>query len=161
VTVTVGAPTIALRPADEADEPLLRGIYASTREEELALVPWPDEERRAFLTQQFDLQSTHYRTHYADGRFDVVEMEGEPVGRLYVARWNEEIRVVDISLLPRFRGRGIGTELLRELLDEGARTGRRVTIHVEKHNPALRLYSRLGFVPAADLGLYLLMEASP
>jgi ribosomal protein S18 acetylase RimI-like enzyme len=161
VTVTVGAPTIALRPADEADEALLREIYASTREDELALVEWPDEERRAFLAQQFDAQSTHYRTHYADARFDVVEMDGDPAGRLYVARWDDEIRVVDISLLPRFRGRGIGTELLRELLEEGARTGRRVTIHVEKHNPALRLYSRLGFVPAADLGLYLLMEASP
>ena len=59
---------------------------------------------------------------------------------------------MDIALLPEYRGRGIGTALLEELLVEADATGRRVTIHVERFNPARRLYERLGFVEAGDPG---------
>jgi ribosomal protein S18 acetylase RimI-like enzyme len=159
--VAVAAPTITLRPVEDGDERLLREIYASTREDELAVLPWDDEEKAAFLRAQFDAQNAHYRGNYEGATFDVVGVEGAPAGRLYVARWAEEIRIMDIALLPEHRGMGIGTRLLRDLLDEAARSGRRLSIHVEKHNPALRLYERLGFAPVADRGVYLLMEASP
>jgi ribosomal protein S18 acetylase RimI-like enzyme len=152
---------ITLRPVSSSDRDFLVHVYASTREEELAPVSWPDAEKAAFIEQQFDAQDRHYRTHYAGASLDVVEWDGAPAGRLYVARWSDEIRIIDITLLPEHRGAGIGTRLIRELLDEGRRTGNRVTIHVEKNNPALRLYQRLGFVVVADKGLHLLMEASP
>ena len=145
----------------EDDEPFLRRLYASIREDELAVVPWDEETKEAFLRQQFDAQDAHYREHYDGATYDVIEVDGEPAGRLYVARWDDEIRIMDIALLPEYRGRGIGTQLLRALLDEGARTGKRVSIHVEKHNPALMLYERLGFEPAADRGVHILMEVTP
>ena len=152
---------IRLRPVSSSDRGFLLHVYASTREEELAPVPWTDAQKATFIEQQFDAQDRHYRAHYAGASLDVVEWDGAPAGRLYVARWSDEIRIIDIALLPEFRGRGIGTRLLRGLLDEAARTRGRLSIHVEKHNPALRLYQRLGFVVVGDKGLHLLMEASP
>jgi GNAT superfamily N-acetyltransferase len=159
----MAVPTVQVttRRADARDEPFLRRVYASSRELELSLIVWEDGAKEAFLRQQFDFQETHYRAHYDGASFDVIEVDGRPAGRLYVARWPDEIRVMDIALLPEHRGAGIGTRLLGELLDEAERTGKRVSIHVEKGNPAFRLYERVGFVVTEDKGLYLLMEASP
>jgi len=159
--MTVAAPRMHLRPACGTDDGFLRRVYASVREDELARLPWDEADKEAFLRQQFDAQDTYYREHYDGATFDVIEVDGDPTGRLYVARWEDEIRIVDIALLPEYRGAGIGTRLLRELLDEGARTAKRVSIHVEKHNRALRLYERLGFATVADRGVYLLLEATP
>jgi len=111
----------------------------------MALLDWPPAEKAAFLEQQFQAQDTAYRGAYDACRFDIIELDGEPVGRLYVDRRDDDIRIVDIALLAQYRNRGIGGALLRQLLDEGAATGRSVSIHVEKHNPALALYQRLGF----------------
>jgi ribosomal protein S18 acetylase RimI-like enzyme len=77
---------------------------------------------------------------------------------LYVARWEREIRIMDIALLPEDRGAGIGTKLLRELQEEARAAGKSLTIHVERFNPALGLYERLGFQQIEDKGVYLLME---
>jgi ribosomal protein S18 acetylase RimI-like enzyme len=159
--VTVKAPHIALRAVAEHDEPFLRQLYASVREDELAVVPWDEDEKDAFLRQQFDAQDAYYREHYDGASYHVIEVEGQPAGRLYLARWVDEIRIMDIALVPEYRGRGIGTALLRTLVEEGVRTGRRVSIHVEKHNPAWRLYERLGFEPVADRGVHMLMEVPP
>ena len=150
-----------LRPARAEDRDVLLRVYASTREEELRLVDWSDEQKAAFVRQQFEAQDAYYREHYDPVTFDVIEVDGEPAGRLYVARWDEEIRIIDIALLPEHRGRGIGTELLRALLDEAAEAGKRLSIHVELNNPARRLYERLGFAPVEERGVYLLMEAAP
>lgn len=157
--MTVATSPVMLRPVETSDYPVLRAVYASTREEELAVVPWDDAQREQFLRQQFDAQDAYYRENYANTRFDVIEVDGRPVGRLYVARWQDEIRIVDIALLPEVRGVGVGTELLSGLLDEAAATGKRLTIHVEKFNRARALYERLGFTEVADRGVYVLMEA--
>jgi ribosomal protein S18 acetylase RimI-like enzyme len=150
-----------LRPARAEDRDFLLRVYASTREEELRVVDWSDEQKAAFVQQQFEAQDAYYREHYDPASFDVIEVDGEPAGRLYVARWEDEIRIMDIALIPEHRGRGTGTALLRDLLDEGARSGKRVSIHVEMNNPALRLYERLGFAPIEERGVYLLLEATP
>ena len=144
-----------------ADDAFLCRVYASTRADELALTDWDDAEKAAFVRMQFDAQRAHYAEHYTGTSHHVIEVGGEPAGRLYVARWTEEIRIVDIALLPQFRRRGVGGDLLRRLLAEGAAAGKRVSIHVEKFNPARRLYERLGFVPAADRGVYELMVREP
>jgi ribosomal protein S18 acetylase RimI-like enzyme len=157
--MSVTAPAVTLRPVRSADYDVLRRIYASTRAEELAVVAWSDEQRDSFLRQQFDAQDAHYREHYVGASFDVIEVDGQAVGRLYVARWEDEIRIMDIALLPEARGAGVGTQLLEDLLDEGARTGKRVSIHVERENPSLRLYERLGFNFVSERGVYLLLEA--
>lgn len=158
----MSAPAISLRPASDADRALLLAVYASTREQELALVPWSEQQKAAFVAQQFDAQDRHYRAQYTEGMtYDVVLVDGEPAGRLYVGRWPGELRIVDVALLPAARGAGVGTRLLRALLDEAAADGRSVTIHVEPANPAKRLYERLGFELVSDGEIYQFMRARP
>lgn len=152
---------ITLRPASPADEPFLYQVYASTRLEELAPLPWDEAQRQAFLTMQFAAQRQHYHTQYAGASFELILHRGEPIGRLYVARWPEEIRLIDIALLPASRGRGIGTALIADVLAEAARARTYVRLHVEPSNRALRLYQRLGFTTVAERGLYLFMEWVP
>lgn len=149
---------LELRPATERDRAFLLAVYSSTRVEELAVVPWSDAERDVFLRMQFDAQDTEYRRLNPDACFDVVEVEGRRAGRLYVDRRPETIRILDIALLPRFRGQGIGERLIRPLLDEAAASGRTVSIHVEATNRAEHLYTRLGFVTVADGEVYRRME---
>ena len=124
-------------------------------------MPWDDAQKDAFLRQQFDAQDTWWRENYAEASFDVILVEGEPAGRLYVHRGRSEIRIVDIALLPEHRGNGVGTRLLEDLLAEGDASDKSVTIHVERMNPALRLYERLGFSVAEDKGVYLFLERPP
>ncbi len=157
----MSANAITLRPVRDADRDLLRSIYASTRTEELAIVPWTDAEKDAFLRQQFDSQTAYWDEQYPDLEKSVVEVGGEPAGRLYVQRWPREIRLVDVALLPAFRRRGAGTELLKRLFSEAAAAALPVTIHVEIFNPARALYERLGFVSKGERGMYVLMEWRP
>ncbi|HET6230562.1 MAG TPA: GNAT family N-acetyltransferase [Longimicrobiaceae bacterium] len=158
MTDTVLNRTVALRPATDDDLPFLFSLYASTREQELAQLTWSGEQKEAFLRNQFESQHTWWHEQYEDTSYDVVLVDGEPAGRLYVGRWKETVRVVDIALMPEHRGSGIGTRLFRELFDEGDAAGKPVSIHVEIFNPARALYERLGFVVKEDKGVYLLME---
>ena len=128
--MAVSSPPVVLRPCRGEDRAFLCIVCASTRWEELEPVPWTAAQKEAFLRQQFEAQDADYRRNYASASFDVIEVEGVPAGRLYVDRGAAEIRIVDISLLPPFRGSGIGTQLLRDLLDEAARSGKRLSIHV-------------------------------
>ena len=159
--VTEAGPRLSLREAGADDREFLYRVYASTRVEELAFVGWDAEQVESFLRMQFEAQDRFYREHYVGASFAVVECDGEPAGRLYVARWPEEIRIMDIALLPEFRGRGIGTALLSALIEEAEREGKRVSIHVERYNPARRLYARLGFREAEDRGVYLYLVLEP
>jgi GNAT superfamily N-acetyltransferase len=152
---------ISLRPAQDSDRAFLERLYASTRAEELAPVPWSEDQKRAFLAQQFAAQSAHYAEHFADASFDVVLVDGDPAGRLIVARREDVLKVIDIALLPQHRSHGIGTRLMRPLLGEADERGVKVEIYVERLNPALTLYDRLGFVPVEDTGVYLRMERPP
>jgi GNAT superfamily N-acetyltransferase len=152
---------LTLRPIAPEDRDVLRRIYASTRAEELAQVDWPDAQKDAFLTMQFDAQHAYYQENYPHAAFDLILLDDQPIGRLYLDQWDDQIRIVDIALLPEQRGQGIGTALLRAILDQGRQLALPVTIHVERFNPALRLYDRLGFRTIEDKGVYLLMEWSP
>lgn len=140
------------------DRRFLLELYASTREEELAQVDWADGARAAFLEHQFSAQDHHYRSNYPGATLDVIEVDGERVGRLYVYRGEDDIRIMDIAVAPEFRGRGIGTWLVEGLMAEARSTGRTLSIHVEMQNPARSLYDRLGFVPVGEHGVYVLMK---
>jgi ribosomal protein S18 acetylase RimI-like enzyme len=147
-----------LRAATPEDEQFLRAVYASTRAEELARVSWSDEQKRAFTDMQFDAQNADYRRNYPEAQYSIIEVQGVPAGRLYVDRCAKQIHIIDIALQPQYRRAGIGTKLLRELQDEARTAGKTLTIHVEKFNPALRLYKRLGFQQIEDKGIYLFLE---
>ena len=154
---------LSFRPIEVADESLLSAIYASTRADEMALVPdWTAADISAFLEQQFQAQHTYYQQHYSNAQFQIILFEGQAAGRLYIDQWTQEIRIVDISLLPEFRGRGLGEIILRSILEEAAQVQKPVSIHVERFNKALKLYERLGFRMLDDShAVYLLMEWRP
>ncbi|HEU4887236.1 MAG TPA: GNAT family N-acetyltransferase [Thermoanaerobaculia bacterium] len=153
--------TISLRPETDDDLEFTARLYASTREEELRPVDWPDEQKVAFLRQQFDAQRLHYRQHYDFAEFWIIVDDGVPVGRLYIHRHGNDVRLMDIGLMPDHRGRGIGEMLVKRILDAAAAEGKSVSIHVEMFNPAMSLYQRLGFKQIDTYGVYHLMEWRP
>jgi ribosomal protein S18 acetylase RimI-like enzyme len=155
-----GTEAVTLREKTEQDAEFLYSVYASTREEELAQVGWDAGQKEHFLRGQFEAQRQCYESNYPGAEFQVILVEGKAAGRLYVDRRANEIRIMDIALLPEFRGQGIGTGLLKSILAEGQRTHRLVSIHVEVFNPAIRLYERLGFTKVALNGVYHLLEWS-
>ena len=152
---------ISFRPIRDADREFLLRLYASTRADEMAVVDWSEEEKTRFLGFQFGAQHDYYQEQFPDARFDLVLVDGKPAGRLYVDRREEEIRLIDIALLPELRRRGIGGRLMNQVLDEGREAGLPVQIHVERNNPAMRLYDRLGFQRVEDQGVYYLMRWEP
>ncbi len=150
-----------LRPITPGDRELLLRIYASTRAGEMAVVPWTEQEKQDFLRFQFDAQHKYYQEHFPRAAFDLILQGGEPIGRLYVDRRDDEIRLIDIALLPDHRGSGLGGAIMQGVLAEGRESGRLVRIHVEHNNPAMRLYRRLGFEKIEEQGVYHLMEWRP
>jgi ribosomal protein S18 acetylase RimI-like enzyme len=156
-----GHGAITLRPATDADYDFMRRLYHSTREEEMRHFPFDEAQKSEFLDQQFAAQHEHYRIHYPTVERNIVEKDGEPVGRIWIDEWKDQIRLVDIVLMPEFRGSGIGGQLVADVLARGARAGKPVTIHVEAYNPALHLYQRLGFEQVDTNGVYYLMRWSP
>lgn len=149
---------VSLRPARDDDHEFLFLVYAGTREEEMAVAPWSEKQKAEFLRMQFTIQDKQYRRHYADASFDIILLDGEPIGRFYVDRSETAFRIVDISLLPESRGKGIGAELLTTLLAEATEAKKPVRIHVMQANPAMRFYSRLGFQKTGEQGIHVLME---
>jgi ribosomal protein S18 acetylase RimI-like enzyme len=149
------------RTMTNADLPFLSALYASTRADEIAPLPWNEAEKSAFLAQQFHAQHTHYLEHYPDAHWLVIEQAGEPVGRLYLEWWPSEIRIIDIALMPQSRGDGLGRALLEDVMVLAGKDGLAVGIHVEKTNPAMSLYLRLGFDVVEDKGVYDLLVWKP
>jgi len=149
---------ITLRPVGPDDYDFLLEVYAGTRAEEMALVPWTNEQRQAFIRSQFMAQQDHYAQKYPAASHDIILSNSRQVGRLYVARLDHEIRIVDITLLPAERNFGIGSYLIKQLLDEAKSTGKMTRIYLEEFNPSLRLFQRLGFWSSEQHGIHLLME---
>jgi ribosomal protein S18 acetylase RimI-like enzyme len=145
----------------DRDLPFLRQLYGSTRAQELAQVPWDDAQKAQFLDFQFHAQHSYYQTHFPDAHRWLIQLDDEPIGRLYLDRRASELRLIDIALLPAHCGLGYGGALLRAVLKLGADNASAVSIHVEQNNPALRLYQRLGFREVETQGIYQLMRWDP
>ena len=152
---------VELRPACPSDQGFVQAVYASTRLDELALVPWTAEQKAAFLEFQFHAQRLSYLNEFPSAEYYIVEYAGQPAGRMIVDRSGSSLLLMDIALLPEFRNRGLGTALLRDLLYEADQAGRPVRLHVEAFNPAMRLYQRLGFVKTGEIGIYSEMVRPP
>ena len=127
----------------------------------MRLVDWTAEQKTAFLAQQFEAQHHYYHEQFPSADYLVIERDGTSIGRIYLDRRKDELRLIDIALVPEARNQGLGGALLLDLLDEAQAVSLPVRIHVEKNNPAMRLYLKLGFEPLEDQGVYQLMEWRP
>jgi GNAT superfamily N-acetyltransferase len=152
---------VKLRPAQPEDEQLLYAFYASTRLEEMRLVDWSNEQKEAFVRMQFDAQRQHYGIAFPEAEHRIILVDGNPAGRILIAYLEEEIRVVDIVLLQPYRGAGIGTDLLQDVLEDARRADKPVRLHSLKYERARQWYERLGFEKISDQGLYDFMEWRP
>ncbi len=148
----------ALREECDDDVPFLRALYATTRTAEMAASGWTDSESQAFLAQQFGAQRSHYRTRIAGCRFAVIERNGMPVGRLYLQPRDTHVHIVDITVSPDMRGKGLGTAILQAVIDRTEIEALGVGLVVDRANPALALYLKLGFRSSGGTGVRLELE---
>ena len=152
---------IILRPAAEGDDDFLTQVYASTRQEEMALWAWNPIQQKAFIQMQYDARRRGYAAAHPSAETSIILHGEAPAGSMIVFRGAGEIRLLDISLLSEFRRRGIGRELITMLISEAVRSGVVVRLSVVRGNPAARLYERLGFVATGGDAIYCEMERSP
>lgn len=153
---------ITYRPIKEKkDMDLLYQIYRSTRIEEMGQSGWTFEEVENFIQMQFQLQHTQYMEHYNGAAFDIIIFEGKDIGRLYVDRWSKEIRIIDIALIANYRRKGIGSQIMGDLIKEADEKNHLLSLHVEHNNPAMGLYKKMGFEKIKEVGVYYLMERKP
>ncbi len=142
---------VATRPAVPQDEDFLFELYCAVRAAEFALLPLPDEQRMHLLKMQHTWQRDAYGAAYPGSGYEIVLLNGEPAGRIWVARLPEELRLVDLAVHPRLHNQGIGTVLLQRLQAEAARSGKRVCSSVFRFNAgSLRFHQRLGFRVIAE-----------
>ena len=149
---------LTLRPVTSDDEDFLIGVYAGTRAEEVAGLPWDANQRDSFMRMQFAAQQQDYQRRFPDSDHRLLLLDGRRAGRVYLARSENEIRILDIALVPEHRNKGIGTRIIKDLLTESSQSRKPVRVYVEQFNPALALFERLGFSRAEDIGTHFLLE---
>jgi GNAT superfamily N-acetyltransferase len=154
-------PGITLRDALPSDEALLKRLYRSSRDPELELTDWPEERKAEFALTQFALQDRWYRENYPGLQMLVIEREGAPIGRLYLHGSQGLLDLMDITLEPAARAKGLGTALIQQLQRDAREEHAAITLHVESFNPARRLYARLGFSEEGQVGVYIRMRWKP
>jgi ribosomal protein S18 acetylase RimI-like enzyme len=152
---------VTLRPVVADDENLLLELYASTRMLELAATGWDPAQQEAFVRMQFSAQREYYATRYPQGEHQIIILEGQPVGRLYTAETEDEIRILDVTVLPARRSAGIGSRLIEDLLARAQKAIKPVRIYVETYNRSLGLFERMGFTKIEEDGLNVLLEWRP
>ena len=145
-------PDWSLRAAAPEDEAFLYRVFAYSRERDMAGLPLPPDQREALLRMQYRSQDAAYRFEFPTLRIEVLECGGEPAGRLITAPQPESLWIVDIAVLPLPQAVGAGAAVLRALMAEATATGRVLRGSVTPHNPARRLYRRLGIREHAATG---------
>ncbi|MGH9637051.1 MAG: GNAT family N-acetyltransferase [Candidatus Angelobacter sp.] len=151
---------ITLRPVQDSDDEFLMKVYGSTREQELAQVPWTAEQKQQFVRMQWEAQKNHYAAQHPKATHEIICLEGTDAGRLYLDRSSDNFHILDITLLPEHRNRGAGSFLLGQIMAEAKEAGKPVSIYVETFNPSLRLFQRLGFTPIQQEGFHLLLQCA-
>jgi len=154
------ASKITLRPVQDSDNEFLLKVYGSTREQELAHVPWTAEQKQQFVRMQYEAQKSHYAAQHPQASHEIICVEGTDAGRLYLDRAGEKFHILDITLLPEHRNRGAGSFLMGQIMADAQEAGKPVSIFVETFNPSLRLFQRLGFTPVQQEGFHLLLQCA-
>jgi ribosomal protein S18 acetylase RimI-like enzyme len=154
----MAAGKITLRPVQESDNEFLLKVYGSTREQEMAQVPWTAEQKQQFVRMQWEAQKNHYATQHPNATHEIICIETSDIGRLYLDPSGDNFHILDITLLPEHRNHGTGSFLLRQIMAEAKEAGKPVTIYVETFNPSLLLFQRLGFTAIQEQGFHLLLQ---
>jgi ribosomal protein S18 acetylase RimI-like enzyme len=149
---------VTFRSATKDDDAFLRRVYACSREAEMRLVPWSEEQKETFLRMQFDAQIQHYQNHYSGATFQVVLCDGETVGRLFLAKIDKELRILDFGILTERRREGIGSLVINNLQRDVEGQSLALTMHIEPYNPSLSLFERLGFRKISEDAFNVLVE---
>ncbi|MFZ7089904.1 GNAT family N-acetyltransferase [Primorskyibacter sp. 2E233] len=152
---------VTFRSIQDSDRDFLFRLYASTREWEFELTKWTDADKQDFLERQFKTQDMAYRMSNLNATFCIIQMDGTDIGRLYVDRQDNCLRIIEFTLAPEWRGRGIGSDILRSLLNEAHGGKVPVRLSVMKNSPALALYLRHHFTRIADLPMHYELEWRP
>lgn len=152
---------ITFRQIKNSDEEFLYQVFSNSLWDEMKQMGWTDEVKHMFARQQFQAQKKHFDTSYEGDDFLIILINENQAGRLYIGRWQREIRIIDIALLPEWRDQGIGAKLINSVKHEAYEAGKAVSIHVKIHSQALRLYKRLGFKKIEKKDIYWLMEWVP
>lgn len=151
---------VTLRPVQDSDDEFLLNVYGSTREQELAQVPWTAEQKQQFVRMQYEAQKNHYAAQHPNASHKIICLEGREAGRLYLDRTGEKFHILDITLLPEHRNRGAGSFLMGQIMAEAKEAGKPLSIYVETFNPSLKLFQRLGFTPIQQEGFHLLLQCA-
>jgi len=152
---------VHLRAESDKDRSFLFHLYASTRENEISLFGWNEQQKSQFLNQQFNAQHNYYRSQFKNARFNIIYNNNNRIGRFYINHSDAEIQIIDISLISDERNKGFGTQLIHLIIEEAKQKHKPIRLHVELHNPAVHLYTRLGFKEQCNNGVYRLMECLP
>lgn len=149
----------ALRPAQPTDDPFLFGLFCSIWADSFSFLGWSEQQIADILTMQFQAQRTDYQRRFQQASQNIILLDDLPVGQLYVARNDQEIRLLDITIAREHRNAGIGSTILTQLIQEAQQTGKRISHTVLKTNlAALRFYQQHGFAIREDAGTHLLMS---
>ncbi|MBS1792006.1 MAG: GNAT family N-acetyltransferase [Acidobacteria bacterium] len=161
MTETTITPSIRLRSSVPEDEDFLVAVYGSTRQQELAMVPWTEEQKEAFVRFQLKAQLAHYQNEYPNAEYSIILFDDQPVGRLYIDRREDDLRIMDITLLPEHRGKGISSPIIRHLMDEASVLEKRLSINLDKLSQSQPIFEHFGFNPAEDSGFHVLYAWHP
>jgi ribosomal protein S18 acetylase RimI-like enzyme len=151
VYLEVSLINITLRPATSDDfEFVFRLNEINMRSYVEKMRGWNEEEERREMKRKFH-----------PGHDQIILVKGEQAGIFGVEERPKSYFLRHIELLPQFQGKGIGSKLIRSLLDEARKKQVPVRLTVLKQNPAFRLYKRLGFSLTGETEIKYEMTAWP
>ena len=149
---------LTLREVSPLDEAFLLDLYLSVREAEMAMVPWTDEQRSAFVRHQYAAQRNHYRAEYPTAQHSILFKDDVPVGMLYIDFTQADVKIVDLIISPSSRNLGIGSSLLKVLQSEASGLQKPLTVFVDQQDRSINFFERLGFKPVEEQGMHILLE---
>jgi ribosomal protein S18 acetylase RimI-like enzyme len=97
------------------------------------------------LSLNMDAQIASFRQQWAVEQVRIITLDGTDIGWLQSFAKHDALFLGQLFVDSALRGQGIGTKVVKGLIEEAARAGQALTLGVVKTNPALRLYERLGF----------------
>jgi len=152
---------ITFKKIQEQDQEFITKVYRSTREKELDLTNWPEDQKHRFTIMQMIAQLTDYEKNYKGATYEMVLYKKKPAGRLYLWETNNEIRIMDLSLLPEFQGKGIGRDILAGIVQSAKQKKKIASLHVIHGHPSKRMYERVGFKKVSETATHEYMEYNP